>query len=129
MESVKIKTKQPIQPRTQPIQSSQPIQPRTPHTQQLQSTQPTQPTQQIKPKLSQKNKKKPIPKPNCQSKQKIKTNNNVNGKVIFNLKNNYTEKFYCPQLAISKLTKSQNINLESIPDLPEIPLDTLFGSQ
>jgi hypothetical protein len=47
-------------------------------------------------------------------------------KVNFNLKNNQVQKFYCPQLAVTKLTKTNPIDLGSIPDLPEIPLDSLL---
>ena len=61
------------------------------------------------------------------------TNGNSGGgvshKVSFNFKNNKVDKFYCRQLAIARLTKSRPIDLESIPDLPEIPLDKLFGAQ
>ena len=133
MENIKVKQKQSINnSQNQTNQVNQP-------TQNKQSNQTKQPIQnkqknvsQLNKKLSQKIKKKDN-NSNCQSKQKIKVNNeNIqsnNGKVIFNLKNNYTEKFYCPQMAIAKITKPQNINLESIPDLPEIPLDTLFGNQ
>jgi hypothetical protein len=133
MENIKVKQKQSINnSQNQTNQLNQP-------TQNKQSNQTKQPIQnkqknvsQLNKKLSQKIKKKDN-NSNCQSKQKIKVNNgdvqSSNGKVIFNLKNNYTEKFYCPQMAIAKITKPQNINLESIPDLPEIPLDTLFGNQ
>ena len=72
----------------------------------------------------------------------VSGDNNVNGgikknrpmtsrsqKVSFNLKNNHVEKFYCPQLIVNKLNKPQQIDLELIPDLPEIPLDSLIGTQ
>ena len=49
-----------------------------------------------------------------------------NKKVIFKLKNNQVDKFYSPQMALTKLTKSRPIDLESIQDLPEIPLDEVF---
>ena len=45
------------------------------------------------------------------------------------LKNNHVEKFYCPQLIVNKLNKPQQIDLELIPDLPEIPLDSLLDIQ
>ena len=133
MENTKVKQKQSI---------NNPNNPNNPNNKLNQINQPKQNKQpiqnkqknvtQLNKKLSQKIKKKDN-NLNCQSKQKIKVNNNNvqsgNGKVMFNLKNNYTEKFYCPQMAIAKITKPQNINFESIPDLPEIPLDTLFGNQ
>jgi hypothetical protein len=50
-------------------------------------------------------------------------------KVNFNLKNNHIEKFYCPQMVVTKLTKVKPIDLGSIPDLPEIPLDSLLDIQ
>jgi hypothetical protein len=137
MENNKVRQKQPIN-NPQNNQSNQINQINQPNKnkQSIQINQPKQNKQknagQLNKKLSQKIKKKDN-NSNCQSKQKLKVNNgNVqsgNGKVIFNLKNNYTEKFYCPQMAIAKITKPQDINLESIPDLPEIPLDTLFGNQ
>lgn len=49
--------------------------------------------------------------------------------VSFNIKNNVVDKFYCPQIALSKLTKTYPIDLNSIPDLPEIPLDSLIDNQ
>jgi hypothetical protein len=77
-------------------------------------------------KVSQKAKQTP----NSNKKVKSMTNvpTNLNQKVNFNLKNNQVDKFYCPQLAIAKLTKSRPIDLESIPDLPEIPLEKLLGA-
>ena len=139
MENTKVKQKQSINnPQNQNNQITQINQPKQ-NKQTIQNKQPIQNNQnkqknviQLNKKLSQKIKKKDN-NSNCQSKQKIKVNNvdtqSGNGKVMFNLKNNYTEKFYCPQMAIAKITKPQNINLELIPDLPEIPLDTLFGNQ
>ncbi len=123
MENNKVKQKQSVNnPQNQIIQNNQNNQ----NNQLKQNKQKN--VFQLNKKLSQKKIKKDN-KLNFQSKQKIKINNDQSNKVMFNLKNNYTEKFYCPQMAISKITKSQNINLESIPDLPEIPLDTLFGNQ
>ncbi len=49
-------------------------------------------------------------------------------RVNFNLKNNQVEKFYCPQMVMTKMTKAKPIDLNLIPDLPEIPLDSLFGN-
>ena len=136
MENTKVKQKQSINNPQNQINQINQINQKTQNKQSNQAKQPIQNKQKnvspLNKKLSQKIKKKDN-NSNCQSKQKIKVNNgNIqsnNGKVIFNLKNNYTEKFYCPQMAIAKITKPQNINLESIPDLPEIPLDTLFGNQ
>ncbi len=52
-----------------------------------------------------------------------------NSGVSFNIKNNVVEKFYCPQIALSKLTKTCPIDLNAIPDLPEIPLGSLIDNQ
>jgi hypothetical protein len=133
MENTKVKQKQSINnPQNNQINSINQNNQINPINQNNQINQPKQNKQknifQLNKKLSQKKIKKDN-KINFQSKQKIKINNEQASKVMFKLKNNYTEKFYCPQMAISKITKSQNINLESIPDLPEIPLDTLFGNQ
>jgi len=75
-------------------------------------------------KNSHKNKNKDKPK---QSKTKMIIDNNP--KVSFNFKNNQVDKFYCHQMAKLKLTKTGPIDLESIPNLPEIPLEQLFGAQ
>jgi hypothetical protein len=77
-------------------------------------------------KTSHKNKNKTQPKQ--QSKTKPIVDNN-NPKVSFNFKNNQVDKFYCHQMAKLKLTKTGPIDLESIPNLPEIPLEQLFGAQ
>jgi hypothetical protein len=74
-------------------------------------------------KTSHKNKNKP----KQQSKTKMIIDNNP--KVSFNFKNNHVDKFYCHQMAKLKLTKTGPIDLESIPNLPEIPLEQLFGAQ
>ncbi len=78
-------------------------------------------------KTSHKNKNKD--KPKQQSKTKQIVDNNPNPKVSFNFKNNHVDKFYCHQMAKLKLTKTGPIDLESIPNLPEIPLEQLFGAQ
>lgn len=62
-----------------------------------------------------------------QKKQPLSQKNNKG--VNFNLKKNFVEKFYCPEMAIANLTKSDPIDLGSIQDLPEIPLDSLFGTR
>ncbi len=49
--------------------------------------------------------------------------------VSFNIKNNVVDKFYCPQIALAKVTKTNPIDLNSIPDLPEIPLDSLLDNR
>jgi hypothetical protein len=87
-------------------QPSQPLQ--------AQTQQPSQQThQKIKKNISHKAKSKSIGG-NC---------------VSFNIKKNQVDKFYCPQMILSKVTKTGLIDLESIQDLPEIPLDSLFGNQ
>jgi hypothetical protein len=48
--------------------------------------------------------------------------------VSFNVKKNKIDKFYCPNLPISS-TKSNPTGSVEIQDLPEIPLDSLFGIQ
>ena len=48
--------------------------------------------------------------------------------VSFNVKKNKVDKFYCPNLPISS-TKSNPTGSVEIQDLPEIPLDSLFGIQ
>ncbi len=79
-------------------------------------------------KTSHKNKNKTQ---NGQPKQQSKTKPIVDTipKVSFNFKNNHVDKFYCKEMAIAKLTKTGPIDLESIPNLPEIPLEQLFGAQ
>ncbi len=48
--------------------------------------------------------------------------------VSFNVKKNKVDKFYCPNLSTSS-TKSNPTGSVEIQDLPEIPLDSLFGTQ
>ena len=88
--------------------------------QQPQQQQPQQQPQQIQKQKQQQQRIK-------LKKQSIsqKSNRTVN----FNLKKNFVEKFYCPEMAIANLTKSDPIDLGSIQDLPEIPLDSLFGTR
>lgn len=78
-------------------------------------------------KISHKNKNKDKDK----GKQHSKTKPIVDPvpKVSFNFKNNHVDKFYCQQMAKLKLTKTGPIDLGSIPNLPEIPLEQLFGVQ
>ena len=52
----------------------------------------------------------------------------VSAGVSFNVKKNKVDKFYCPNLPISS-TKSNPTGSVEIQDLPEIPLDSLFGIQ
>lgn len=78
----------------------------------------------IQKKVSQKSKQ---PQSVDNKKNKTIPSINLSQKVNFNFKNNQVDKFYCPQMVISKLTKSRPIDLESIPDLPEIPLEKLLG--
>jgi hypothetical protein len=78
-------------------------------------------------KTSHKNKNKD--KPKQQSKTKPISIVDNNPKVSFNFKNNHVDKFYCHQMAKLKLTKTGPVDLESIPNLPEIPLEQLFGAQ
>jgi hypothetical protein len=75
-------------------------------------------------KTSHKNKNKP----KQQSKTKPISIVDNNPKVSFNFKNNHVDKFYCHQMAKLKLTKIGPVDLESIPNLPEIPLEQLFGA-
>lgn len=86
-------------------------------------------------KTSQRNKKeKPTNKP--KSKTASTTNSSSTNeipKLKFNMKKNVVDKFYSAQLAsssaLSKITKTGPIDLGSIPDLPEIPLEHLIGAQ
>ena len=126
---------------TKPRQSRQPLQ---------QSHQQQQSIQNINQNIVN-NQQPRIPMNRQQSARKVShkvknkqelvgNNSNMNGikknrpmatksqKVSFNLKNNHVEKFYCPQLIVNKLNKPQEIDLELIPDLPEIPLDSLIGT-
>ncbi len=94
----------------------------------------TQPIQQLDRKNSHKSKKGNItPTSSNQNggvKQKIRPLSVKNTqRVNFNLKNNQVEKFYCPQMVMTKVTKAKPIDLNLIPDLPEIPLDSLFDNQ
>lgn len=97
------------QPVKNPIKKNQSHKKLSPHT----------PSPPIQPPPTQpaKNVKKPV-----SHKQK-------NVGVSFNIKNNVVEKFYCPQVALAKVTKTSPIDLNSIPDLPEIPLDSLLGNR
>ena len=99
-----------------------------------------QPIIQKQRKLSQKRQKKQInnitqqPPQQQPQQQRIKLkkqsiSQKSNRSVNFNLKKNFVEKFYCPEMAIANLTKSDPIDLGSIQDLPEIPLDSLFGTR
>jgi hypothetical protein len=115
-------------------QTPQPI--NHPPNQSVQSVQKPVSVQQQQQKHSLKVKQKKNNKGNNETNPKnrpVSSNGSSGGgvshKVSFNFKNNKVDKFYCPQLAITKLTKSRPIDLESIPDLPEIPLDKLFGAQ
>uniref|UniRef100_A0A6C0ED66 Uncharacterized protein n=1 Tax=viral metagenome TaxID=1070528 RepID=A0A6C0ED66_9ZZZZ len=50
-------------------------------------------------------------------------------KVSFNLKKNYVENFYCPNLPSNESDEVVvPINLDSIEDFPEIPLNDLLNS-
>ncbi len=60
-------------------------------------------------------------------KQIASTTNGSEQKVIFKLKKNQVDKFYCPELVKAKLTKSGPIDLESIPELPDISEKDLLG--
>ncbi len=95
------------------------------NTPQPQQNKPIQ-IQQPRPQQQQQQQQPPPPQRIKQKKQSIsqKSNRVVN----FNLKKNFVEKFYCPEMAIANLTKSDPIDLGSIQDLPEIPLDSLFGT-
>jgi hypothetical protein len=55
----------------------------------------------------------------------------VSAGVSFNVKKNKVDKFYCPNLPSSSTssTKSNPTGSVEIQDLPEIPLDSLFGIQ
>jgi hypothetical protein len=99
------------QPVKNPIKKKQSHKKSSPPTQSPQTPTQSSPTQQAK------NVKKPV-----SHKQK-------NVGVSFNIKNNVVEKFYCPQVALTKVTKTSPIDLNSIPDLPEIPLDSLLGNR
>jgi hypothetical protein len=80
----------------------------------------------------------PNPNPNNQKnnqkhKQSPKLKRNlakpsVSAGVSFNVKKNKVDKFYCPNLSTSS-TKSNPTGSVEIQDLPEIPLDSLFGNQ
>ena len=131
----RIQQKQPQQPQQQQQQPQQ--QPRIqqqpkiqkPRTQQLQQLAQQVLQQPIREKEIRENKENKEKTSHKQKKQQVKQSAPTslrNKKVIFKLKNNQVDKFYSPQMALSKLTKSGPIDLESIQDLPEIPLDEVF---
>ncbi len=85
-------------------------------------------TQQNKPIQIQQPRPQQQPPPQRIKQKKQSISQKSNRVVNFNLKKNFVEKFYCPEMAIANLTKSDPIDLGSIQDLPEIPLDSLFGT-
>ena len=92
-------------------------------------------------KTSHRNKKeKPTNKPKSKTASTTNSSSITNSsstneipKLKFNMKKNVVDKFYSAQLAssaaLSKITKTGPIDLGSIPDLPEIPLEHLIGAQ
>jgi hypothetical protein len=91
-------------------------------------------SQRVKKEKPQPNKPKSKTSPNASVlAQALQTTNSENQKIKFNMKKNVIDKFYSAQLAstnaLSKITKSGPIDLGSIPDLPEIPLEHLIGIQ
>jgi hypothetical protein len=85
------------------------------------------------------NKKKQSQRRNCNGNQKpklspkqkrnvVKNSTGPGSGVSFNIRKNKVDKFYCPNLP-STSTKSGPTGSVEIQDLPEIPLDSLFGTQ
>jgi hypothetical protein len=67
------------------------------------------------------------PKVSPKLKRNMSKNPGSGGAVSFNIRKNKVDKFYCPNLP-STSTKSGPTGSVEIQDLPEIPLDSLFGT-
>ena len=68
------------------------------------------------------------PKQSPKQKRNISKNQAGGSGVSFNIRKNKVDKFYCPNLPTPS-TKSNPTGSVEIQDLPEIPLDSLFGTQ
>jgi hypothetical protein len=120
-----LQQQKPLQQLQQQKPQQQKVKIQQPKTEQLQQLAKQILHQHIKEKTSHKQKKQVR-----QTSTSISTPTSLrNKKVIFKLKNNQVDKFYSPQMVLTKLTKTRPIDLESIQDLPEIPLDEVFRTQ
>jgi hypothetical protein len=102
------------------------------HTSNTVNTSNTNNSKGLVKKTSQRAKKEKII-PNKQKSKIIPITPPENQKIKFIMKKNIVDKFYSAQLAssnaLAKITKNGPIDLASIPDLPEIPLEHLIDAQ